>query len=187
MTNLTENTILISIISICIAFLAFLVSIGDFFLARRALKLNEMEADNKKPNLIPYLIEGFYFSIKSYRIYAFYFSVINRSSNSNSISNLELKIQYHQNDHNIGNLLFRHDKTFEQGLNLPSHTPFSIPVEIGAHQTVSGWGLFKITENILENKNIDNYRILIRDSHDIEVQLNPILLQERILDEKEVA
>jgi len=81
-------------------------------------------------------------------------------------------------------LLFRHDKTFEQGLNLPSHAPFSIPVEIGAHQTVTGWGLFKYSEKILENKTIDNYKILIRDSHDVEVQLNPILIQERVMDEK---
>ncbi|CAG0943832.1 hypothetical protein BROC_02420 [Candidatus Brocadiaceae bacterium] len=180
--NLSENTI--SIISLCIALLALGVSIGDFFLARRALKISEMEAEERNPNLIPYLIDGFVLAFKSYKIFAFYFSVSNRSSNSNAISQLDLKILYNQDDHNMGNLLFRHDKTFEQGLNLPSHASFSIPVEIGAHQTVTGWGLFKVTEKILENKTIDNYKILIRDSHDVGVQLNPILIQERLMDEK---
>ncbi len=185
MIGSTENTI--SIISLCIALLALVISIGDFFLARRALKISEMEADERNPNLIPYLIDGFALIFENYKIFAFYFSVKNRSSNSNAISQLDLKILYNQDDHSMGNLLFRHDNAFEQGLNLPSHAPYSLPVELGAYQTVIGWGLFKVTEKVLENKTVDNYTILIRDSHDVDVQLNPILIQERVMDEKQVA
>jgi len=182
MINMSENTI--SIISLCVALFALLISLGDFFLARKALNMSKIEANERNPNLIPYLIDGLALAFKSHTIFAFYFSVSNRSSNSNAISQLDLQILYNQDDHNMGNLLFRHDKAFEEGLNLPSHSPFSIPVEIGAHQTLIGWGLFKVTKNILENKTIDNYKILIRDSHNIEVQLNPILIQEKVMDEK---
>lgn len=182
MANFSENTI--SIISLCIALFALLISIGDFFLARRALKFTEMEADERNPNLIPYLIEGFALNFKNHKIFAFYFSVSNRSNNSNAISELDLQILYTQDDHNMGNLLFRNEKAFEQGLNLPNHPPFSIPTEIGAHQTITGWGLFKVTKGILKEKNIEEYKILIRDSHAIEVQLNPILIQERDADEE---
>lgn len=113
MTNPPDNTI--SIISLCIALLALVVSIADFFLARRSIKHSEREADEKNPNLIPYLIDGFAFAFKSHKVFAFYFSVSNRSSNNNAISQLDLKILYSQDNHNMGNLIFRHDKTLENG------------------------------------------------------------------------
>jgi len=179
--NISE---IVSIISLSIALLALIFSIGDYFLARKALRISEMEANERNPNLIPYLIDGFALAFKNYKIFAFYFSVSNRSSNNNSITQLDLKILYNHDDHNVWNLRFRHDKAFEQGLDLPGHTPFSIPIEIDAYQTITGWSLFKVTEKILENKTIDNYEILIRDSHDVEVKLNQILIQERLMDEK---
>lgn len=174
---LSENTI--AIISLSIALLAFIISICDFLIARRALKISEIKAIERKPNLIPYLIDGFSLPINNDKLFAFYFSVTNRSSKDNSITRLDLKITYYNDSQNTLNLIFPHDNNIEQGIVLPSHVPFTIPIQIGAHQTISGWGLFKVTDKILENKTIENYEILIRDTYDVEVKLNPILIQER--------
>lgn len=87
MINMSENTI--SIISLCVALFALLISLGDFFLARKALNMSKIEANERNPNLIPYLIDGLALAFKSHTIFAFYFSVSNRSSNSNAISQLE--------------------------------------------------------------------------------------------------
>jgi hypothetical protein len=185
MTNNTE--IIISIISLGFAFLAIVISIGGFLLNRRSVKLTENAADDKKPNLVPYLIDGFSINYKGYKIYAFYISISNRSDNGNTIAGLDLQILYNQDNHNTGNLLFCHDNTLSQGSNFPGHPPFSIPAEIGAHKTITGWGLYKITKRILEKKIIESYQIRIIDSHAIEVQLNPILIQEREVDEIQMA
>jgi hypothetical protein len=161
MTNNTEITI--SIISLGFAFIAIVISIGGFLLNRRSLKLAEIAVDDKKPNLVPYLIDGFSINCKAYKIYAFYFSISNRSDNGNAISELDLQILYIQDDHNVGNLLFRHDNTLSQGLNLPGHNPFSIPAEIGAHKSITGWGLYKISQRIFAKKIIESYQIRIID------------------------
>jgi len=182
MTNSPENPL--SIITLIISILALLISIGDFFIARRALKLNEIEGNEKKPNIVPYLIDSIAVNFKDYKLFAFYFSLSNRSTNSNSISEIELKIIYSQNEHNIGNLIFRHDGILNRELSLPGHQPFSTPTEIGANQTITGWGLFRVPHNLLKEKRVENYEIKTRDTHAIETVIVPILIKEKDFDEK---
>lgn len=177
----------ISIISISISVLALVIALFDFFVSRRALKISEIKQNERKPNLIPYLINGFCLTTNSERLFAFYFSVTNRSSNKNSITRLDLKIVYNDENHNRLNLILQHDNKFKQSIDLPGHAPFSIPVEISAYQTISGWCLFEVNEMIFDNKTIEGYVIMIRDSHDIECTLNPILIPERLINEKKMA
>ena len=184
MTNNPEITI--SIISIIIAIIALLISAGNFLIARRALKLSQTEASARNPNLVPYLIDGFVFNFdkKNTNLYAFSVSVSNRSDNDNAISALELQIVYVQDNHNIGNLLFRHDKALGIALELPGEPPFSIPKEVGAHQTIAGWALFEVDKTLIVGKYIEGYKIRILDSHGLEAHLDSIILQEKEINEK---
>jgi len=181
-----DPEITISIISLIVAIIALLISVGDFLIARRALKLNEIEANTRNPNLVPYLIDGivFNFNKKNTKLYAFSVSVSNRSDNDNAISAVELQIIYVQDNHDIGNLLFRHDKALDISLELPGDPPFSIPKEVGAHQTIAGWALFEIDKTLLAGKYIEGYKLRILDSHGLEAHLDSIILREREINEK---
>lgn len=179
--QMTNDPILVSTVSLVVAIIALLISAWDFLIARRALKLSETEASLRKPNLVPYLIEGSVFNSKKRgsRLYAFSASVSNRSDNDNAISALELQIDYVQENHSIGNLLFRHDEALGIVLRLPGDPPFSIPKEVGAHQTIAGWALFEVAKPLLSGKYIEGYRIRIFDSHGLEAHLDSTILQER--------
>lgn len=181
---INPNTI--SIISLFVAIIALGISLGNLLINRRAQKLRENEVSMRKPNLVPYLIDGFVLNSnrKNIKIYAFSMSVSNRSDKDNSISALELQIVYVQDNHNIGNLLFHHDEALDIALELPGNPPFSIPKEVGAHQTIAGWALFEVDKTLLSGKYIDGYKVRIFDSHGLEVHLDSIILQERKINEE---
>jgi hypothetical protein len=169
---------------IIISIIAIGLSIADFVIAKRALRISQIDFEERKPNLVPYLINGFSLIFPDYKIYAFYISVSNRSNNDNGIAEINLKIEFAQEINNLGNLLFQHDDSLVEKIILPSNHPFSMPVEIGAHKTVSGWVLCKASKSILQSKTIENYRIQIIDSHAMLSQVNQIIIQERVANEK---
>lgn len=183
MENNSNNVV--TIISLAIGGLAFIISILDLIIAKRALALSENDANGRKPLLIPYLIDSFAFNYEKQKLYAFNFSICNRSDNDNSIMQVDLIIEYGQSQSCNGNFIIPHVNT--NLIKLPGNPPFSIPLNIGAHQTISGWGIFKIEDNLIEQKRIDEYKIRIKDSFGKDVWINPIVIQEKNNNEEQIA
>ena len=80
--------------------------------------------------------------------------------------------------------MFRHDEALGVAPGLPGHPAFSIPKEVGAHQTIAGWALFEVDKPLLSGKYIEGYRIRIFDSHGLETHLDSIILQEKEINEE---
>ncbi len=54
----------------------------------------------------------------------------------------------------------------------------AIPLRLDAHQTVEGWAFFRVEDMLLGGAIVEEYVIVLTDSHGMEAQLKPIMIRE---------
>ena len=177
-----------SLASLIISFIATFFSYRKTRIAKQSLKLNEELFEARTPQLVPYLRACFSYRLEKSqsKIYAFLISVSNLSDANNSISRLELQINYTRSNNLSNNLLLPHKPKLVEHLFLNSIKTLNVPIHIDAHQTIDGWTFFELDDSLIRNVNIDMYKIRFIDSHRKESNLKPIILQE-ILSEETLA
>ena len=55
---------------------------------------------------------------------------------------------------------------------------FSLPVRIDAHQTVSGWFLFALDNDVIREGTIDAHSLILEDTHGVSTNTDPIMVSE---------
>ena len=135
--------------------------------AKRSLELAEKQDQRRTPRLVLYLIDGYCQRIGSTRFLAFSVSVSNHSDIDNSVAQIELQVSY---------TTAAPTKGFCMAVKVPHRsaladrirhnaTILSPPLRIDAHQTIAGWVLFEVGDVLIGNGKIDDYAILVSDSH----------------------
>jgi hypothetical protein len=177
-----------SVASLIISFIATFFSYRKTRIAKQSLKLNEKLFEARTPRLEPNLRACFSYRLEKSqsKIYAFFISVSNLSDINNSISRLELQINYTRSNNLSNNLLLPHKPKLVEHLFQNSIKTLNVPIHIDAHQTIDGWTFFELDDSLIRNANIDAYKIRFIDSHGKESNLKPTILQE-ILNEETLA
>jgi hypothetical protein len=131
--------------------------------------------------LVANLDDGYVRRVTSdHRIYAFLLSVSNRSDNNNSLAVVELWLTYKTRGAPI-TLKVRSDSTLETIAD--RRKALTLPARIDSHQMVMGWCYFAILSEVVADPNsVQSYKIVCRDSHGLEVSVEPIIVRE---DERE--
>ena len=183
-----EASFWVAVLSAVAAWVAALFACSSARTSKRSLQLAELQERKRRPKLVPYLSEAYYMpaSLDKDTIYAFSLSISNPSDIDNAIAFLELQVTYSIQVGTKMTSKVSHDPTLSINFSDSKPTHFSVPERIDAHQTIAGWAFFKIDKTLITGFDINSYKLIIIDSHDVESHLEPILVRE-FVDEGEMA
>jgi hypothetical protein len=150
------------LIASCSAFASWL----SFRTARRALYISENQEARKKPHLKVYFANGYRLLVSDGQIFAFLVSVSNPTDIDNSIFRAELRVSC-QADHSETIIRLSHEEQLASAIKIANENlgAFALPARIDAHQTLSGWFLFKIPNSVLGERTVADHTLILEDTH----------------------
>jgi hypothetical protein len=164
--------------------LALLVSLISVFLswrsskiARRALAISEGQEKRRQPQLGIYLANGYRQLTSNGQLFGFLVSITNPTDINNSIARAELQITYLLEKDVETICRLQHNPAVGESVShnaLQAAAILSLPVRIDAHQTVSGWFLFALDNQVIGKGSVDSHRLILEDTHGVSTSSNPI-------------
>ncbi len=155
-----------TIASAAIALLALILSLWSVLLSKRAVRLAEIEHENRKPSFILYLQDSLirYSTPKEpFRVYGLLLSISNTSDSDNSLSTIDLFITLSQKSETILTLKIPLDANL--GDFVPNNSSvLTVPLRIDAHQTVVGWCFFRLADTASANAEVEVSRLVVKDA-----------------------
>jgi hypothetical protein len=170
-----------------ISVLALLVSCFSVFLswrsgrnAARALAISENQEKRRQPQLGLYLFNGYRLLTPNRQLFGLLVSVSNPSDINNSVARVELQITYLLENDVAAVCRLPHDPTLRENTSQDTQaaTVFSVPVRIEAHQTVTGWFLFALNDDVIGKGSVDGHQLILEDTHHISTSSGPIMVKE---------
>jgi hypothetical protein len=157
-----------------------LLSIPGLIFSLKALRLAEQQEQRRKPLLSPYLMDGYVRTDpgNGNRVYAFLLSISNPTDSDNSVAGVDLRVTYKTREGVALTVKVRSDSELQRDFENRSGVPLPAPARVDAHQTILGWCFFQIHRAILEGAIIEDYLVVLIDSHGIEVSVKPIVVRE---------
>ena len=105
----------------------------------------------------------------------------NPTDTSNSIVRAELQITYFlENDIAVTCRIQHNQALAEESASNPEDAAkiFSLPSRIDAHETLSGWFLFSLDDNVIGQGTVDSHSLVLEDTHSISTDSGPIMVRE---------
>ena len=168
--------------------LALLVSLISVFLswrsgriARRALAISENQEKRRQPQLGIYLANGYRQRTANGQLFGFLVSVTNPTDINNSVARAELQITYLLEKDVKTTCRLQHNPAVGESATrnaVQAATIFSLPMRIDAHQTVSGWFLFALDNQVIGKGSVDSHRLILEDTHGVSTSSDPITVRE---------
>jgi hypothetical protein len=144
--------------------------------SRRALRIAEQQELRRQPSLALYLDRAYQRANGSHE-YGFLVSVSNRSDSDDALARIDLRIRYKTRDEFVAFV-----DVPSARLNEPAVTSDGVkletPARVDAHQTVAGWVYFSHPTSLLADCLVDDYSVIITDSHGVQTALDTVLIQE---------
>ena len=166
--------------TLLIASVALVLSVINTYFSWRRRLLETDQEKRRKLQLEVSLVHCFYKTDPDSggRLYAFQLILRNPSDARNAISEADLAITYITKARNQMTTRIRTNgpdiSCFVNGdINI-----IPIPTPMSAHDTISGWLQFQVPVTIIEETEIDSYRIMLRDTAGNVTHVDPILIQE---------
>jgi hypothetical protein len=152
-------------------------------IASRALSINENQEQRRRPQLIIYVGDGYRRYLPDKQFFGFFVSVSNPSDINNSVVQAELQVTYVLDKEIKAIYRASHRPALAEIVTDVTSGPaniLSLPIRIDAHQTVAGWLMFSVANDIVAGKTIDAHRIILEDSHgaSTETVSEPVLVRE---------
>lgn len=177
---LVDPTVWISALALVVSAWSAIMTWRSGKRSARALSISEGQEKRRQPQLGIYLVNGYRRLVPRRQLFGFLVSVSNPTDIDNSIARAELQITYLldadvkavcriQHNPDLGESI-AHDKT--------RATVFQLPVRIDAHQTVSGWFLFGLDNDVIRNGTIDAHSLILEDTHGVSTNTDPIMVRE---------
>jgi hypothetical protein len=124
-----------------------------------------------------YLANGYRQLTANGQLFGFLVSVANPTDINNSIARAELQITYLL-DKDVKTICrLQHNRAFGENAAhnaLQAATILSLPMRIDAHQTVSGWFLFALDNEVIGKGSVDSHRLILEDTHNVSTSSDPI-------------
>jgi hypothetical protein len=150
-------------------------------IATRALAISEIQEQRRHPHLSIYLSTGYRRYLPKRQLFSFFVSVSNPTDINNSISQAELQVTYVLDGDITAVCRIPHKPEIAERVNTTEASGaavFSLPARIDAHQTVAGWLLFAVDNELISGRTIDSHKIILEDSHGVSAQTEPIVVRD---------
>jgi hypothetical protein len=150
-------------------------------LAARALFISESQEQRRKPQLGIYMADGYRRYLPDKQLFGFLVSVTNPTDINNSIAQAELQLTYVLDKDIKAVCRISHNPALAEITDNANGRPanvFSMPARIDAHQTVAGWFVFSLGNEVIAGRTIDAHRIILEDSHGASTETEPVLVRD---------
>jgi len=175
--------------TVWISGLALLVSICSAFFswrsgrnAARSLAISENQEKRRQPQLGIYLVvNGFRRLVPKRQLFGFLVSVSNPTDIDNSVARAELKITYLMENDVSASCRIQHNPALKDSVGSDTASSASVlvlPLRVDAHQTVSGWFIFALDNNVIGNGTVDGHSLILEDTHGVSTETDPIMVRE---------
>jgi hypothetical protein len=178
---LADPKVWISVLALLVSFFSALLSWRSGKNAARALAISENQERRRQPQLGLYLFNGYRRRVPNRQLFGFLVSVSNPTDINNSVALAELQITYLLENDVEAVCRLPHNPSLGEntpGEGMPAATVFSLPVRIDAHQTVSGWFLFGLDNNLIGKGTITRHKLILGDTHGVPTITTVIGLRE---------
>jgi hypothetical protein len=169
--------------SVLIAVLALLVTLSlglwNRKTAKRALGLSERQEARRESRVDLHLNESLAWrrDANEDRILGFHLVITNPTDRDTSIIRSELRINY-----SIEGVVatVKVPTTSMTGLSapIPDVESVDVPARLNANDTISGWFLFQVPDQLIHNRPVDRYEVVFRDLHEIEESVQVTVFHE---------
>ena len=148
--------------------------------AARALAISESQEKRRQPQFGIYLVKGYRRLVPKRQLFGFLVTVSNPTDINNSIARAELQITYLLEKDVKAICRIQHTPTLGENTvsEGTSATLLSLPMRIDAHQTVSGWFLFGLDNDVIRDGTIDAHTLILEDTHGVSTTTDPIMVRE---------
>jgi len=165
-------------IPVAISVIALLFSWKSFVVSKKALKISQKDHDEKYKDITPYLIRSVKYASKetSDKLVSFAVSYTNRASIPNTFSKLALEVTYFDEEGELHKVILIPEEIKENFWT--EIKQLSIPLNISAKTTISGWVGFKLPKALKQNKRIDKYSLVATTADDKKVIVESFLIKE---------
>jgi hypothetical protein len=172
---------------IWISALALLVSICSAVIswrsarnAARALAISQRQEERRQPQLGIHLFNGYRRLVPKRQLFGFLVSVSNPTDIDNSIVRAELQVTYLLEGDAKAVCRIQHNPTLREDTvdNALPPNVFALPARIDAHQTVSGWLLFSLDNDVFRKATIDAHSLILEDTHGVSTNTDSIMVRE---------
>ncbi|MGA2183160.1 MAG: hypothetical protein ABSH47_09035 [Bryobacteraceae bacterium] len=170
--------------SVWISGLSLLVSGCSAFFSwrygRRALAISENQEKRRQPQLRIYVANGYRRLVPKRQLFGFLVSVSNPTDINNAVARAELRVTYLMENDVTAVCRIQHNAALGNNVGNDA-TPaslLSLPMRIDAHQTVSGWLLFALDNDVIRNGTIDAHSLILEDTHGVPTETDPIMVRE---------
>jgi len=168
----------IAVLSLTVAIASAVVSWLSFRSSRRALAISERQEKRHEPSLGIYYAHGYRQVVPQRQLFGFFVSVSNPTDIDNSIVRAEIQITCLLQGGAKTILKLEHNPAVGQGTGThgagTAHV-FSLPARIDAHQTLSGWLLYAVDNEVIREGTIDSHRLILEDTHGLSTSTDPIM------------
>lgn len=177
---LADPRVWLSALALVVSCFSALIAWRSMKNASRALSISESQEKRRQPQLRIYLANGFRRLLPKRQLFGFLVSVSNPTDINDSVVRAELRVTYLVvNGAEVVCRLNHNAELREHAVtDAAAATVFSLPARIDAHQTVSGWFLFVVDNEVLRNGTIDAHTLILEDTHGVLTVTDPIMVRE---------
>jgi hypothetical protein len=183
---LDEPAFWISIVSALAALLSAAFAYWSARTSKKMLRLAEGSEHRRQPRLVPHFGEG-YCRVRpdlKRRVYVFTILINNPTDSANSVTRIELQVGYTTDNHDYVTLKLPHVSGHQETM-FGDQPLLRLPLLIEAHGSVAGSVIFYLDDALVERTRIDNFKLLITDSHDETTRLEPVIIRD-LIDAKQI-
>lgn len=174
-----------NVVGLAVGLIALIVSFCSFLVSLKAFRLSQKQDARRKPVLVPSILNGYleFSETEKSRVYAFLLSISNPSDSDNALAKAELHITYKTPAQALVTAQIPSSPTRgEAYAELLDFSVLPTPTRLDAHQTLTGWIIFRVAEAILAGAVVEGYTIALFDSHQTQTNVEPIMVQEYVRD-----
>jgi hypothetical protein len=158
---------------------ALVLGLSNRRTARRALALSERQEARRESPIDIYLntSSGWRRAAARDRLLGFHLVISNPSDRPTSIVSAELHLTY-----STGQVLTTVKvpplASLAQDAPAPDVDPVALPLRLDANDSVSGWFVFQLQDELVASRSIEGYAVVLRDVHRIEVAVQATVFLE---------
>lgn len=156
-----EVSEIISFGSLVVAFLAFLLSIGSYYVAKASMRLAKQQHEERYKPVKIELIDAYKWLKSDVVFFSFSIRIVNQATIPNSINKMGLYLEFFEKNESIKDIKLNPTNSVRP-IDLKNVTNIlNSPFNISERNSVSGWVTFQAPEILLEKYSIDLYKVLL--------------------------
>lgn len=180
----TNIPTLIALGSALVALVSALYTVSMAKSARKAYELAARQDSRREPRLAVYLSDAQSLKPADRFEIAISITVANPTDIDNSVTRAELGVTYHRLDGRP--ITARLSPSADSDTRtLAMQRTLDIPASISSHQSMAGWLRFELPDMLVVDCVIDNYSLLLEDSHQRSTTIDSLFVREGLSPQEE--